>query len=245
VVRADCAERTLWNLAVRPTQLGRLRIDRPFLNVVVRGNGTNNVEEVLAKFLGAAQSSTATTGVDVAIELVDGTIEVREELTNRKWQIVKLGGVVNVPATNNELLTVDLQGAVAFADGPRPFNIKLNYRDAAAAGAPSAPQGDAAIDLGALPLDLVGSLTRRYLPGFQFAGIARATRGKFDATTRSDDGRRRSAFAHAFRRRRPLLRGDELRLAQIDLPPKASLLGRRLQIDQLAVSATSLRWRLN
>lgn len=239
VARADCvhAERTLWNLATRPTQIGRLRIDRPFLNVVVRGNGTNNLEEVLAKFLGAAQSSTATTGVDVAIELVDGTIEVREEVTNRKWQVVKLGGVVIVPATNNEPLTVDVQGAIAFADGPRPFNIKLNYRDAAAAGTPSAPQGDAAIDLGALPLDLVGSLTRRYLPGLQFAGIASGKlQGKFDATTARPtmavDGRlllTRPAVGG------PILRGDELRMAQIDLPLKASLLGRRLQIDQLGV----------
>ena len=239
VARADCvhAERTLWNLATRPTQLGRLHIDRPFLNVVVRADGTTNCEEVLAKFLDAAQSSTSTTGVDVALELADGTIEVREERTNRKWQIVKLGGVVIVPATSALPLSIDLNGAIAFADGPRPFSIKCDYRDGAPPGAPTAPQGSAALELGALPLDMVSALSRRAMPDVQIAGFASGKlQTTFDWTaalpTMAVDGRlllTRPVVGGS------LLSGDELRLTQVDLPLKASLVGRRLQIDQLAV----------
>lgn len=239
VARADCvhAERTLWNLATRPKQLGRLRIERPFLNVVVRADGTTNCEEVLAKFLNTAQASTGATGVDVAFELVDGTIEVREERTNRKWQIVKLGGVVIVPATNALPLSIDVNGAIAFADGPRPFSIKCDYRNGAPPGAATAPQGSAALELGALPLDMIGALARRALPDVQIAGFASGKlHTTFDWTatlpTMAIDGRLLLTRPTVGGK---LLEGDELRLTQVDLPLKASLVGRRLQIDQLGV----------
>ncbi|MBA4017684.1 MAG: hypothetical protein C0483_10970 [Pirellula sp.] len=239
VARADCVhtERTLWNLATRPMQLGRLRIERPFLNVVVRADGTTNLEEVLAKFLNAAQSPAGTPGVDFAVEVVEGAIEVRDERSHRKWQLVQLGGVVIMPATNALPLSIDLQGAIAFADGPRPFSIKCDYRDGAPPGAPTAPQGSAALDLGALPLDLVGALARRLMPDVQIAGIASGKlQTTFDWTatlpTMAVEGRLSLA--------RPviggsLLAGDELSMAEIDLPIQASLTGKRLQIGNLGV----------
>ncbi|MBN8625726.1 MAG: hypothetical protein J0M17_09575 [Planctomycetes bacterium] len=242
VARAACvhADRKLLDIAVRPLQLGRLRIERPFLNLIIRGDGTTNLDEVLANFTNAAKKATGTPtqGVDVALELIEGSIEVREELTNRKWQIARVSGVVIVPGGPTDPLSVDLQGSIAFADGPRPFRIRCNYRDLATDAGSAVPQGDAAIELEALPLDLAGALTRRFLPGVTFTGVAVGKlQTKFDyaaspATVSVDGnlGLRRPAIGG------PLLQGDELRLDNVDLPIRASVVGKQLNIEQLGVA---------
>ncbi|MGC3965872.1 MAG: hypothetical protein QM775_00420 [Pirellulales bacterium] len=234
------ADRKLLDLAVRPTQLGRIRIERPFLNLVVRGDGKTNLDEVLANFTSAAKAATGTSvqGVDVALELVDGSIEVREELTNRKWQIARVGGVVIVPAAATEPLSVDVQGSVAFADGPRPIRLRCNYRDLSTDGGAAVPQGDASAEIDALPLDLVGALTRRFLPGLTFTGVAVGkVQTKFDyaasPSTVSVDGQiglRRPCVGGMW------LDGDELRLDSVDLPIRASVVGTQLNIEQLGVA---------
>ena len=81
----------------RPTQLGRLRIDRAEANVVIRADGTTNIEEVLASFStppGRRPHDRSRRG-HRARRRHDRSASTKCRPSS--WQVVKLGGVVIVP----------------------------------------------------------------------------------------------------------------------------------------------------
>ncbi|MCE9603925.1 MAG: hypothetical protein K8U03_03385 [Planctomycetia bacterium] len=230
-------DRGLWSLITAPKQLGRLRVDRPLLTLLVRADGTTNLEEVLKKFTEPLPPGVPSTKVAGAIEVVDGKAEVREEATGRSWSLDKLNGVVILPDGETPL-SVDVKGTMILADGPRPWSCRLNWHDTAESGKPTAPQGDIALDVTALPLELVHTLAKRFLPGLDYAGLFSGKLiGKFDLAaeqpTAEIAGRLNvSRFALGGAK----LQGDEVRLAQIDLPLKASVAENRLFVEQFSAT---------
>lgn len=236
VLRADqvTTDRTLLNLAGEPTKLGRWRLEKPTLNLVTRVDNTTNVEHVLKEYL---EAEGARTPIDVAIEFVEGTADIFDEVTGKRWQLQKLNGVVIVPAESASPLSIDLSGAVAYADGPRPFALRLGFRNAGAAGSRMQPVGDAKLDIAAVPLDLVAALTRRMLSGLNFSGTATGTiESRFDWSAESPA----VSLEGVWTLLQPsiggaLLMGDELRLARVELPFRLSVAGKQLQVDRLGI----------
>ena len=91
----------MWQLLTSPRQLGRYRIVRPEIHVVVRDDGTTNFEYVLEKLLtkkkddkddDETKSKKTKTPLDVAVEIVDGTLHALDEV--RKIAIEQLLGKV-------------------------------------------------------------------------------------------------------------------------------------------------------
>lgn len=239
-------DRDLISLISAPNKLGRVRIDRPVFALVVRPDGTTNIEQVIAKFLEPLPPGKVPTAYEGAVELVDGRAEVREEATGRTWSLDKLNGVVILPAGQTPL-SVDMKGTMLLADGPRPWACRLNWFDAAQPGKPMAPQGDMALDVAAIPLEFVRVVAQRFTPGFDYAGIfSGKLLGKFDLAgehpTAEIAGRLNlTQFVLAG----PKMQGDQVRLAVIDLPLKVSVAQNRLYVEQCGATCDLAGIRLS
>lgn len=230
-------DRTLWQLISSPTRLGRFRIDQPTIELVLREDGTTNVEQVLAAFL---QPSTATSSkpLDVAVQIVDGVLNVSDRATNRRWTINHLNAVVVLPGDAESPLVGDLQGSILSAAGPSRLSAQGSLRSVATADGKRQPQGDAAVAVEAFPLELVEAVLRRFVPGLALAGIAQGDlRARFDlaAAQPIGDASGRITLLNPVVGG-PLLAGDEMRLSRVDLPLRLTIEGNRLQVDQLAAS---------
>ena len=232
VVRAAAlsGERTLWNLLTAPQQLGRIRLDRPELQLVVRADGTTNLEEVLAAFF--LEPSGA---IDSAIEIVDGTATIRDEATGRRWTLDGLNGVAVLPASADVPLSFDARGTILVGGARQPVVAHLLFRDGAADAATFAPQGDASFSVAALPLELVQAFARRGCAGLELGGlVAGEGKAKFDLAASSPTaGIEARLRADDLVVGGPWSAGDQIRLAHVDVPVKASAVGDRLTIERL------------
>lgn len=236
-------DRTLWQLLVSPRQLGRYRIVRPEIHIVVRDNGTTNFEYVLEKLLKKkddedddSKSKKKKAPLDAAVEIVDGTLHVHDHRSQRQWTIEQLTTVVVLSGSPQSPLVADLQGALQTAEGPRRWSAQGSWKTATTADGRRLPQGDVAATLEALPLELVEALTRRFVPGLTLGGTAQGDlRARFDfaAATPTGDVSGRLTIAE-LAVGGAALQGDEVRLTKVDIPLAARLEGERLQIDQLA-----------
>jgi translocation and assembly module TamB len=240
VLKAEAVwgDRTLWQLAAAPTQLGRFRLDRPEIHLVVRPDGTTNLEHVLEKLLAAPASSTASPPLDLAVQLVDGTLVVHDQASQRQWTIDRVNAVVIVPREAGSPLVADLQGSLVAPEGPRRLAAQCSLKNGSPTGAELLPQGDAAVTLEALPLDLVGTLARRFLPGFTLGGVAQGDlRARFDFAAAKPTGDVSGRFTVAnLSVGGTALKGDQVQLAQFDVPLRLTLDGDRLQIDELSAT---------
>lgn len=227
-------DRSLWNLVTSPSQLGRLRIERPELQLVVRADGSTNLEEVLEKLL---TTSGAPSKTELAVEIVSGAADIRDEATGRRWAMQDLNCVVILPADGSTPQALDLKGALVAPAGKQPLSVRCAWRNGAAAGQPFAPQGDAAFSIAALPLDLLQALSRGALGGMQLSGVvAGEGKAKFDLAAAAP-----TAAVEAHLQAYDLAlggivpAGETIRLAHVDLPLKVSIAGERLTVEQLGV----------
>lgn len=241
VVKAPSAvaDRSLWQIASSPTQLGRLRFERPEIHLVVADDGTTNIERVLAKYLAPSTAQTeSSSGVDVAVQIVDGTLFVHDHATQRAWTVERLNAVIVVPREARAPYVADLQGSLQHPDGARRIALQGSLRNAANSATEFLPQGDGAATLEGLPLELVQVLAKRFLPGLALGGMLHGDfRTKFDfaaAQPMGDLSGRLTAANLSVGGR--ALQGDEIRLAQFDVPVRASMVGNRLQIDELTAT---------
>jgi len=229
-------DRTLWQLATAPTRLGRFRIDRPEIELELRADGTTNLEHVLQKFLTKQDDDAAATPVDVAVQIVDGVFNIHDRATNRRWKIDRVNAVVVVPSDASSPTVGDLQGSIVMPDGPRRLSAQGSWRMAPGASGTAAPQGDAAVAIESVPLELVEAFTRRYLPGLTLAGSAHGDlRARFDLAAAQPIGDASGRITML----NPiiggsLLQGDEVRLARLDVPLRVVVEGNRLQLDEFS-----------
>lgn len=239
VLRAEgvSGDRTLWQLLTAPTRLGRFRIDRPTIELVLREDGTTNFEQVLANFL-QSQEPASSTKVDVAVQIVDGVLNIRDRATGRSWTINHLNAVVVMPADEQTPLVGDLQGSIILPTGPSRLSAQASLRSATGANGKSHPQGDAAVAVESLPLELVEAAIRRFVPGLALGGSVQGDlRARFDlaAPQPIGDASGRVTFVNPVLGG-PMLAGDEVRLARVDIPLRLTIEGTRLQVDELAAS---------
>lgn len=231
-------DRTLWQIISAPTRLGRFRIDRPEINLVVGTDGATNLEHVLAKFLQPSATPSSSQPIDVAVQIVDGVLSVVDGATNRRWTVDHVNAVVVVPSDATSPLVGDLQGVLALPTGPSRLSAQGSWKSVAAADGTLKPQGDAAVAVEGLPLELVEVAGRRWLSGLQLTGLAQGDlRARFDlaAAQPIGDASGRVTLANPAIGG-PLLKGDEIRLGRLDVPLRVVLEGNRLQVDELTAA---------
>jgi hypothetical protein len=240
VLTADAVtgDRSLWQLATAPQNLGRFVITRPDIHIAMLADGTTNLEQILASLVkkkdAAEPASSKSTAFDVAVEIAEGTLHVHDEPTQQVWTIEHINAVVVLPSDASSPLVADVQGVLNTPQGPRRLATQCQLKNAPS-GSTTMPQGDAALTVEALPLELIGSLGRRFLPGLSLAGVAQGDlRAKFDlaAARPSGDVSGRLTVAN-LAVGGPVLKGDEVRLAQVDVPLHVRIDGPTVQIDQL------------
>jgi translocation and assembly module TamB len=240
VARAESAasEKTLLQLALKPSAPGRFRIERPQIELVVR-NGGSNIEDVLAEFLKPATSANQD-GIDVSIEVVDGIVILRDETNGGQWQIDRLASTVTIPAKSTWPMEVNIQGSLDDAGAQVPLIAQLSLQNVPGAGGALVSTGKASLNVERLPLAMFQAITRRVAPGAQFVGALKAKLdGEWgvDQTGQALYRVQGQANLTQFALAAPWLGADQLRIAQLDLLCKISCEGDKLVIEQL--SATS------
>ncbi|MFH1920288.1 MAG: hypothetical protein ABIP48_10440, partial [Planctomycetota bacterium] len=107
-------ERSLWALLRDSSDLGRIRVERPTLSLVLREDGSN-VEDVLASYLTPREEKPAAPGL--VLEIVDGKLSIgdpRAPGTDAKrwstWQVEAFQLTLNVPANGAGPLELQTSG---------------------------------------------------------------------------------------------------------------------------------------
>ena len=100
-VREFSTSETLWTLATRATDLGRLKLVEPVMHVALRNDGSN-VEDVVTKYLNGLTGSGP--AADVQVEIEFAKVELNHKQANRQATIEPLSlRVVSLKGTLDEL----------------------------------------------------------------------------------------------------------------------------------------------
>ncbi len=251
VPRAE-SSRTLAGLLFSRSRLGTFRLIEPKLAVSFQ-NGTSNIEQVLAAYFEPSDESAPV--VDLALEIVDGSVTVTDVDRGRSWNVEKLQVALRVPG-NNEPMELKASGVVAdprqpgrfdvtltmpLADPPATDSLRKSLSESAEAGeAPTEAPSTAAIVFGldseAMPLALFEPLLGRISPGTRIGGLLT---GGVDVTLGGKAGSKRHAtgklLARDFHLAMPAMGSDQIRLANVKLDCDASSQGTELVITRSSV----------
>lgn len=129
-------DRSLLSLLWDYSRLGRIRLQRPTLNVVLREEGSN-VEDVLASYL--APSDQPWKPVDVGLEIVDGKVSISDPRTGQAWQIDGFQLSLVMPADQTKPLGLKTSGTVTDPQRPGSFSAEMKMHPGGAGGPASAP----------------------------------------------------------------------------------------------------------
>ncbi len=103
-------EKTLWQLATGWRDVGRVRIIRPKLDVVLRSDGSN-VEDVIAPWM-KEEAKTSSQAVGVVLEITEGSADVVDQATNRCYKCDKLAISLQMPADARAPMAVKASGEI-------------------------------------------------------------------------------------------------------------------------------------
>ena len=215
----------LWNAA----HVGRFRLVGPKVTVVLRDDGSN-VEDVLANYLVAKKRKK----IDIAVEVVDGSVSIEEARTRRTWQVDNLQVDFALPADRSRPVELKTSGTLAGAERGGGFEVAMRIgRDRsgqdAPADPPSAEAGEQATEPSGLDsvtakaegfsLAVFEPLVRRALPGTRLAGrLTAALQCTWDS--RRPDGRatlQANATAEELKLSGPLFGKDQPSLARVQV----------------------------
>lgn len=145
-------------------QLGRFKLDKPQLNLVLRDDGSN-LEDLLAKYLDPSAPSAAT---DATLEIVDGTVTIEDARTRRTWQLEKVQMTLAVPDDQSKPVAVSL--ACVAPDQSRTGQLELEMAvHRGKAGDKNLPADSLKIAAESFPLAPLDPLLRRFA-GMEAAG---------------------------------------------------------------------------
>jgi hypothetical protein len=214
----------IWNAA----NVGRFRLEGPKFTVVVRDNGSN-VEEVFAKYLAPREKK----NIDVAVEIVDGSISIEDARSQRAWQIDKFNLDLALPADRSRPLELKTSGLLAGSQRGGSFDLAMRVQqvqrdgDAAVAvgsglnesgGGDAGASGPDSISLKAegISLAVLDPFIRRAAPGLRMAGrLSAAVEGRWDS--RRPDSRatlQTSVVAEELKLAGPMFGSDQPSLAR-------------------------------
>ena len=235
-VESLSAERSLLGLAWQSQNIGQVKIVRPTAYVNTRGEGSN-VEDFLAGLraeppLPGAGTATAEPRElpTVALEIVEGTLRVFDEVTQLQWAIEQ----ANLAASVGPTISAEGTALVSYAPGDDGGRIKIRLQ-------PN-PAGEQQLDLLAegLLLEPLRPWLARYVGDCQLAGSTeceghvtwnKVANGQLAISTWGHSTTKGLLLAGEF------LRGDQLACEQLNLPWKLRVAGGQAVIEELKVDA--------
>jgi len=234
-------DRSLLAILWDSSNLGRIRLEKPTLSVVLREDGSN-VEDVLASYLAESDEPLDAMGLDV--EIVDGSVSISDPRAQQSWQVDGFQLRFSMAADPAGPIALQASGAVANADRPGSFSVNLKMQDGGATGPPpngSAPAAsrEMTIETKGLPLALFQSLCDRFALDVQLAGhlsssIQCRSTGREVPGTIVIQG---SATADHFTLSAPSLGSDQLAFGRFQATCQAAWQEGRLQVDRLDVKS--------
>lgn len=245
------SDRSLLALLWDYSNLGRIRLERPTLHVVVRKDGSN-LEDMLASYL--ASTEDLPDGMNLGVEIVDGAVTVRDAGTGQTWQIVAFALAMAMPADRAQPIELQASGVLSDADAPGRFSVKLRMaqtgegeptsRAAMPAGAPSGdPQAPGSNELAlkteGVPLAMFQSLLDRLGLELQTAGgLSTDFRCQWDSA--AAPGKmvvQGTASADDLVLSAPSLKSDQVKLKRLQATCKLAWQGDRVDVERLTVDS--------
>ncbi|MHC4177800.1 MAG: DUF748 domain-containing protein, partial [Planctomycetota bacterium] len=214
------------------SKLGQFRIERPKLTVVLRDDGSN-VEDLLAEYLAPREEPSE---VDVALQIVDGSVSVSDQGSGRTWRIEKLQLTLSKSAGAGGTLKLETSATMPDPQHPGRFAAGLTMRQHDAEGRPPANSGELTIESDDVPLAMLRSLIGRFAPQTQVSG-----RLGCKAHTQWNGGAAGKTVAEAdvtgedFALSAPWLGSDRLQLGRLHAACQISQHEDRLEIKQSSV----------
>ncbi|HZL87760.1 MAG TPA: hypothetical protein VFB96_05235 [Pirellulaceae bacterium] len=158
-------ERSLLELALYPSQIGKVLLHAPHVQVSLREDGSN-LEDFLAVM--AKRSETSPSQISLSLQVADGALDVADEISGRRWGLEHIGGNLHWPAAADQAKTGDIS-AVLFVGEPQEkaalqrgeIATKLSWVPGATA---HDPLGSGTIDVVAkeIPSEAVEGVVRRF-----------------------------------------------------------------------------------
>ncbi len=155
----------LWDLS-KP---GRFRLEQPKLNVLLRDGGSN-VEDLLANYLVASEEPS---DIDLALEVVNGSVRVTDPSSRQTWQIEKLQLSLSTSPGADGTLKLETSASMPDPQHPGRFAAALTVQQQETEDRPPATSGELTIESDAVPLAMFESLIGRFAPQTQLSGRLR------------------------------------------------------------------------
>ncbi len=156
---AISSDKTLLQLLRNYTDLGRFRIERPTISLVLRKDGSN-VEDLLANFQSKTEEKRPTK-MSLELAVVDGTLKIIDQAANQSWQFEKLNLILDMPADDIQPMT--LKASAQLADSRQPGKLLADLKMKSSPDNKSKDYGDLVVQSENLPLAAVQSLAGRFL----------------------------------------------------------------------------------
>lgn len=229
-------EKSLLALLLNSRDLGKLRVEQPALELVLRDNGSN-VEDILGKLLSHDQATTAAR-VALTLEVIDGSLTLRDTSSGGQWNLRELNSVIAIateatwPSEATVVAQLEQQGV------RRPVQVNVSAQDVQTTDGELASTGKIVAKADKFPLAAVQAVARRFVGDMVLAGeLTTALELEWgtnpDGATSCRIGGESTIEQLVFGG--GVLSGDQLRLNRIHVPHKLQLQGDALTIEQVNV----------
>ena len=244
-------DRSLLSLLWDYSRLGRIRLQRPALNVVVREDGSN-VEDVLASYL--APRDQPMKPVDVGLEIVDGKLSIHDARTGEAWEIDGFQLSLLKPADQTKPVGLTTSGTVTDPQRPGRFSAELKMAPQGAvsptsAGAmpegpspdPPAPAGRSQLLIATedLPLPVFQTILARFGVEIRPAGRLSSTFQCYwdDESAPGQIVVQGTTTGNELALRAPSLGSDQLALERVHATYQLAWQGNRVEVGSLIVES--------
>ena len=121
--REIAGDRTLWQVIRNPSDLGKLSVSEPNIQLKLRDDGSN-LEDVTAGWLKSDSTSQGTAAVQLAVEIRNGAAHVMQQETGVSWTVERLNGAFQL---NPNVLDACQVGVSGLFSGS-PCSLSLTSR---------------------------------------------------------------------------------------------------------------------
>ena len=236
------SEHSLLALALDTQRPGKFRVERPRSHVLLRAGGSN-IEDVIAPFLEPDESKSA---LEVAIDIVDGTIDVKDTATNEAWELADVAASIDVPAPGLPL-AVAFEANVVAGDGRRgKFASDTTWQAAGESQSGGWGKAKIALDAQSLPLEIVDSLRSRLQLDLQVSGdLTLKSQVEWDGERNSYSVNLEQLAADKIGVAAPAWLGEDVvRIDRMTLTGGAALANRQLRVDQVVFDSAPASFSL-
>jgi len=239
-VKSLRSERSLLALLSERNRPGAFRVEQPSVHLALREGGSN-WEDALSSYLN--RQSEGGSIEELKLEIVGGTIQVRDETANGNWRVDELNAIVEVASGSPQVLRARLDGQVQ-ADGAAPGTVSADLEWKMGQGPEETlGEGQVAMRVESLRLEPLAAAAQRLDGDIQIQGtltcegLCRWSAGGNIKRVQID----RLAARDLSVRARKWLGDDELRTAYLNGSGRLEASGDRWQLDRIVLDTEFAR----